>query len=173
MTDPGTPDAPPIEVGAFKRALSRYATGVTIVSTRLGNHDHAMTANSFTGVSLDPALVLFCVEQDARFHDAVIDSGVFGVSILAAGQRSVATWLATQGRPLFGQLDSIPHEHGPRGAALITGAVAHLEAAVEGVHAAGDHSIIVGRVHHLAASDDSEAGLLYVRSRYAAGPGAY
>ena len=50
---------PVVEVGAFKRALGRYATGVVVVSARAGAHDHAMTANSFTAVSLDPPLVLF------------------------------------------------------------------------------------------------------------------
>jgi flavin reductase (DIM6/NTAB) family NADH-FMN oxidoreductase RutF len=164
---------PTIEVGAFKRALGRYATGVVVVSARAGAHDHAMTANSFTAVSLDPPLVLFCVERDARFHDAVTESGVFGVSVLGVAHRPVATWLATPGRPLIGQLDTVPHERGPNGCALVTGALSHLEAQVEDLHRAGDHSIVVGRVLHLAAPDDPPAPLLYYRSRYAGGPAAY
>jgi flavin reductase (DIM6/NTAB) family NADH-FMN oxidoreductase RutF len=162
-----------IETGEFKRALGRYATGVVIVSARAGTHDHAMTANSFTAVSLDPALVLFCVERDARFHEAVIDAGVFGVSVLAAGQRSIATWLATPGRPLIGQLDSVPHERGRFGCVLVSGAVSQLEAEVCDVHSAGDHSIVVGEVRHLLVPDDPGPPLLYHRSRYAAGPPAY
>src|SRR5690606_34664327 len=113
-----------IDVGSFKRALGRYATGVVVVSAHSAGHDHAMTANSFTAVSLDPPLVLFCVERDARFHDAVLDTGVFGVSVLAAGQRPIATWLSTPGRPLIGQLDSVPHERGPHGSVLVEGAIA-------------------------------------------------
>lgn len=162
-----------IDTGEFKRALGRYATGVVVISAHVGAHDHAMTANSFTAVSLDPALVLFCVERDARFHDAVIESGVFGVSVLASTQRPVATWLATPGRPLVGQLEAIPHERGRLGCALISGALSQLEAEVRDVHAAGDHSIIVGEVRHLAMPDEPPAPLLYHRSRYAAGPPAY
>lgn len=164
---------PVVEVGAFKRALGRYATGVVVVSARAGAHDHAMTANSFTAVSLDPPLVLFCVERDARFHDAVTEAGVFGVSVLAVGHRATATWLATPGRPLIGQLDMVPHERGPNGCTLVTGALSHLEAQVEDLHRAGDHSIVVGRVLHLAAPDDPPPPLLYYRSRYAGGPAAY
>ena len=162
-----------IDTGEFKRALGRYATGVVVISAHVGAHDHAMTANSFTAVSLDPALVLFCVERDARFHDAVIESGVFGVSVLASTQRPVATWLATPGRPLVGQLETIPHEHGPLGCALISGALSQLEAEVRDVHRAGDHSIVVGEVAHLVMPDDPPPPLLYHRSRYAAGPPAY
>lgn len=163
----------PVDIGAFKRAAARYATGVVIVSTRSGAHDHAMTVNSFTTVSLDPPLVLFCVERDARFHDAVTESATFGVSVLAAGHRRIATWLSTQGRPLIGQLATVPHERGPGGTALISGALAHLEAEVRDIHAAGDHSIVVGEVTHLRAPDDPDPALLYVRSRYETHPDAY
>lgn len=162
-----------IEVAELKRALGRYVTGVVVISARAGSHDHAMTANSFTAVSLDPPLVLFCVERDARFHDAVIEAGVFGVSVLAAGQRRVATWLATPGRPLIGQLESVPHERGRLGPALISGSLSQLEAEVRAVHPAGDHSIVVGEVRHLTMPDDPPPPLLYFRSRYAAGPPAY
>jgi len=155
-----------IDVGAFKRAAARYPTGVVIVSARFGAHDHAMTVNSFTTVSLDPPLILFCVERDARFHEAVTHTGYFGVSVLAAQQRSVATWLATPGRPLIGQLDQIPHEYGPNGCALIGGALAHFEAAITDVHPAGDHSIVVGVVTHLAMPDDPAPPLVYARSTY-------
>ena len=162
-----------VDIGAFKRVAARYATGVVVVSTRAGTHDHAMTANSFTTVSLDPPLVLFCVERDARFHDAVVDSGSFGVSILAAEHRRVATWLSTPGRPLIGQLDTVPHERGPGGSVLVSGALGHLEADVTAMHHAGDHSIVVGAVTHLDAPDEPTAALLYVRSRYDTHPGAY
>lgn len=162
-----------IDVAHFKRAAARYATGVVVVSARAGAHDHAMTANSFTTVSLDPPLVLFCVERDARFHDAVLEMGRFGVSVLAAEHRGIATWLSTQGRPLIGQLDPVPHERGPGGCVLVSGALAHLEADVTAIHPAGDHSIVVGTVTHLSAPDDPPPALLYVRSRYERHPGAY
>ena len=108
--------------------MGRFATGVTVLTTFSGGHDHAMTANAITSVSMDPMLVLVCVEVDARFHDAIIESGVWGVSVLGAEQRPVAEWLSTQGRPLHGQLDRIAHRRGPAtGVALLDDALATIE----------------------------------------------
>ncbi len=87
-----------VDPDQFRLAMGRFATGVTVLTTRSGEHDHAMTANAITSVSIDPLLVLVCVEVDARFHDAVTEAGIWGVSILGADQRPVAQWLSTQGQ---------------------------------------------------------------------------
>ena len=94
-----------VDADQFRLAMGRFATGVTVLTTFSGGHDHAMTANALTSVSMDPLLVLVCVEVDARFHDAITESGVWGVSVLGVDQRPVAQWLSTQGRPLHGQLE--------------------------------------------------------------------
>ena len=119
---PGTDPSPdsPVDEGLFRRTAGRFATGVCAVTTRAAGIDHAMTVNTFTSVSLEPLLVLVCVEVEARFHDAVLDAGVWGVSVLDASARPVAEWLATRGRPLHGQLDRVPHHRGPvTGVALL------------------------------------------------------
>ena len=68
---------------AYRRVVGRFATGVTVITTVLADGEqHAMTCNSFTSVSLDPMLVLFCAEKVARFHDAVLESGIWAVSVL-------------------------------------------------------------------------------------------
>ena len=97
----------------FRRAAGLFATGIAVVTTVVDGVDHAMTANSFTSVSLDPLLVLVCVERDTRFHDALLASGRWAVSVLDVSARDTAVWLATKGRPLEGQLDRVPHA-GPR-----------------------------------------------------------
>src|SRR5688500_5531111 len=108
-----------VDTDAFRRAVGRFPTGVTVVTTCSDGIDHAMTASAVTSVSLDPVLVLVCVEKDARFHDAVLDSGKWAVSVLSASGRRAAEWFATRGRPLGGQLDRFPHRRGTaRGAAL-------------------------------------------------------
>lgn len=156
-----------LERDLFRQAMGRFATGVTVLTTFSAGHDHAMTANALTSVSLDPMLVLVCVEEDARFHDAVLDSGVWGVSVLGAGDRPTADWLSTPGRPLHGQLDRIPFHRGEStGVALLEGAHATVECATTDVHPAGDHSIVVGRVLSMAVSDDPGPALLYYRGRY-------
>ncbi|MGO4340654.1 flavin reductase family protein [Phycicoccus sp. Soil748] len=151
----------------FRLAMGRFATGVTVLTTLAGGHDHAMTANAITSVSMDPLLVLVCVEVDARFHDAVTEAGVWGVSILGAEQRAVAQWLSTQGRPLHGQLDRVAHHRGgATGVALLDGALATIECRTTDVHPAGDHSIVVGEVVSLTSNEHPTAALVYYRSRY-------
>jgi flavin reductase (DIM6/NTAB) family NADH-FMN oxidoreductase RutF len=159
----------PVDADQFRLAMGRFATGVTALTPFRGGHDHAMTANAITSVSMDPMLVLACVELDARFHDAILDSGVWGVSVLAAGQRPVADWLSTQGRPLHGQLDRIAHHRGSvTGVALLDDALATLEVRTTAVHPAGDHSIVVGEVVSLSSNEHPADALVYYRSRYQA-----
>ncbi|MFC7592752.1 flavin reductase [Nonomuraea antimicrobica] len=67
-----------MDPGTYRKVVGRFATGVAIVTTRVGDVDHAMTINSFTSVSLEPLLVLFCAEKVSRFHDAVLEAGTWG-----------------------------------------------------------------------------------------------
>jgi flavin reductase (DIM6/NTAB) family NADH-FMN oxidoreductase RutF len=157
-----------VDQGTFRRAVGRFATGVCVVTSKEGRLDHAMTVNAFTSVSLDPLLVLVCVEKEARFHDAVLDAGVWGVSVLNEAQRPVADWLANRGRPLIGQLDRVPHHAGPEtGVALLDEAVATLECRTTDVHSAGDHSIVVGEVVAAALPAEAATALAYHRGAYA------
>ena len=159
----------PVDADQFRLAMGRFATGVTVLTTFSGGHDHAMTANAITSVSMEPMLVLVCVEVDARFHDAILDSGVWGVSVLGSAQRPVAEWLSTQGRPLHGQLDRIAHRRGPAtGVALLDDALATMELRTTAVHPAVDHSIVVGEEVSLSSNEHPADALVYYRSRYQA-----
>ena len=151
----------------YRLAVGRLVTGVTVVTSRVGALDHAMTANAVASVSLDPLLLLVCVEREARFHDAILESGRWGVSILPAEGRATADWLATRGRPLHGQLDRTPTHRGPvTGVALLDGALATLECETTDAHVAGDHTIVVGRVRSVEISDQAGPALVYYRGRY-------
>lgn len=146
--------------------MSRFATGVTVVTAR-GRHPHAMTANAVASVSLDPPMLLVCIEQDARVHDAVVDDGRFGVSVLAAGQTGISDWLALRGRPLIGQLDRVPTDTGPvLGVPLVRGSLARMECEVRDVHPAGTHSIVVGTVVGLGVADGDLEPLVWFASAY-------
>ncbi len=156
-----------IPSATFRAALGRFATGVTVVSAVADGVDYAMTANAVTSVSLDPPLVLVCVYQDARFHDAVLASGEWGVSILAADARPSAVWLATHGRPLAGQLDPVPHHRGPvTGVALVDGSLATLECRTVATHPAGDHTVVIGEVVGVDLPDHAADPLTYFRGQY-------
>ena len=159
-------EARPVTVEGFRRAVGRFATGVTVVTAVDGGLDHAMTANAFTSVSLDPLLVLVCVENEARFYDAITTAGAWAVSILDASARPAADWLATRGRPLHGQLDRIPFRRGVTGAAILEQSTAWLECRTQAVHPGGDHTIVVGEVIALGLGEESNGALLYHRSRY-------
>lgn len=154
-----------IDRHSYRRVVGRFATGVTIVTTRLGDVDHAMTVNSFTSVSLEPLLVLFCAEKRARFHDVVVESGTWGVSVLPASMEEASRFFAHRGRPLDGQLDTWPHHRGESGVALFDDALATIECTTTAVHDGGDHSIIVGAVISLASGPDASP-LVYHNSRY-------
>ena len=130
----------------YRLAVGRLATGVTIVTSRLGVVDHAMTANALTSVSLEPLLVLVCVEREARFHDAIVESGSGGSASCRPAARATADWLATRGRPLHGQLERVPPTAGVTGVALLDESLSTLECETTGAYPGGDHTIVVGRV---------------------------
>lgn len=155
-----------VDEGDYRRIFARFATGVTVATTTLDGRDYAMTANAVCSVSLDPVLVLLSVEQEARFHDAVLEAGTWGLSILAADQRPVAEWLASHGRPLYGQLDRVPHRRGPLGVPLLEGSLATLELRTAQTHPAGDHTLVVGHVESVHGSEHPGEALLYYRGRF-------
>jgi flavin reductase len=157
----------PVRADEFRTIMGRFATGVTVVTCVEDGVDHAMTANSFASVSLDPALVLVCVESESRFHDAVLHAGAWNVSVLEEGQRGRATWFATSGRPLVGQFDTTPTRRSTEnGALLLEDCLATLECITVAVHHAGDHDILVGRVVGLALARPEGRPLLYFASGY-------
>jgi flavin reductase (DIM6/NTAB) family NADH-FMN oxidoreductase RutF len=156
-----------VDRGDFRRAAGRFATGITVVTASLDGTDHAMTVTAFTSVSLDPLLVLFCAGKVARFHDAVLASGSWAVSVLNAESEKTARWLATRGRPLEGQLDAFRHHPGPlTGAPVLDDALAALECRTTAVHDGGDHSIVVGEVLGVSEPRPGTEPLLYYGSSY-------
>src|ERR671930_1447136 len=138
-----------IDPGAMRRTLGRFTTGVTVVTTARGNDVHAMTANAFTSVSLDPPLVLVSVDHRTRMHRLLPDTRRYGVSVLGSDQERVAWHFA--GRPLrdvgelFAWADDVP---------FVRGAIAHVGCSLYAAHEAGDHTLYLGRVEYL----DSKPG---------------
>ncbi|TNC48117.1 flavin reductase [Mumia zhuanghuii] len=169
---------------AFRDVLGRFASGVTVVTTVADGVDHAMTASAFCSVSLEPPLVLVVVDRRNRFHDAVLDSGTWGVSVLAEEGQDDATWLARRGRPLENQLEHVRHHRGRQtGAALLDRAIGWLECRTWHTYDGGDHTIVVGEVLGASVRADGDVPappgsgfaestlgepLLYYRSHYGA-----
>jgi flavin reductase (DIM6/NTAB) family NADH-FMN oxidoreductase RutF len=134
-----------IEARTLRSALGRFATGVTVVTTARDDQVHAMTANAFTSVSLDPPLVLVSIDHRTRMHELLPATRRYGVSVLGCDQERTAMHFA--GRPmedpgdLFTWVGGVP---------LVQGAIAHVACALYAEHPAGDHTLYLGEVQSLA-----------------------
>ena len=136
----------------FRNALARFASGVTIVTTVDGGGRRAgFTASAFSSLSLDPPLILVCLEKRAESYPTFDAAEHFAVSILATGQTDVALRFATRGIDKFAGAPVVPGEL--TGMPLIEGAIAHLECRVHDRPDGGDHTIIIGEVLRAASTD--------------------
>lgn len=153
----------PIDQATFRSVLGRFASGVTVVTARdAEGTDHGMTASAFCSLSLEPPLVLVCIEHAASMHPVLEQATHFAVNVLSAGQEAISRRFAER---LEDRFEGIGFERGLTGAALITDALAHLECRKRGRHDGGDHSIFIGEVISARAGDDRP--LLYYRGGYA------
>ena len=150
------------EASTFRAALARFASGVTVVTARgADGADHGMTVSAFSSLSLDPPLVLACLDVTATLLPHLRAATTFGVSILAAGQATLSKRFADQGVVRF---DGVAVTHASEGPALIDGAAAHLVCRRVAEHPGGDHVIIVGEVQRAEAHGD--APLVYALREY-------
>ena len=162
----------PLEAHAFRTVAGRYATGVAVVTAVAEGVDHAMTTNSFASLSLEPLLVLFCVDRSSRFHEAITRSDNFAVSLLAEGTEEIARWFSLKGRPLVDQFQEVPHFRGERGVPLLSGALGWIECSIDSIVSAGDHDIVIGAVQKLSLGEDGQAPLLFWKGRFHGLPGS-
>ncbi len=155
----GTMHMDPAEL---RRVFGMFATGVTIVTARDPEGGYVgMTVNSFTSVSLDPPLVLWCLDRAAWSLPAFVGSGAYAVNVLAAGQEELSNRFARRGEDKFAGLE-VTEGHG--GAPLLPGCLAHLQCRLVDTHEAGDHLVLVGEVVEADASGGEP--LLFFGGRY-------
>ena len=149
----------------FRAALSSWAAGVTVVTTRQGNLVYGITASSFSSLSLDPPLVLVCIANSNKLATMVQETQKFAVSILASDQQEVSSYFAISGREPVEHFEDFGTIELHTGSPIITGALAHLDCELEMAVMGGDHTIAVGRVL-TAAADPEKRPLLYYRRAY-------
>ena len=147
---------------ALRHAFGRFGTGVTVITTQTDHGPLGMTANSFASVSLDPPLVLWCAALRSKRHDAFAKAAHFCIHVLGDDQVPLANHFASQGHDFTG----FDWQKGPDGAPQLDGCLAAFHCSRHAVHPAGDHSLILGRVAHAAATDGSGAGLLFDQGRF-------
>lgn len=148
-----------IDPREFRTTLGHFATGVTVVTMQRENEAYGITVNAFMSVSLKPPLVAIAIDERANAHPTLLESDRFGVSILSEHQEEISNLFAgypTDAVAEFVEVDGVP---------LIDGAIGHLVCRITAQHEAGDHTIFVGRVEHLAYEQGNP--LLYYRGKYA------
>jgi 3-hydroxy-9,10-secoandrosta-1,3,5(10)-triene-9,17-dione monooxygenase reductase component len=151
------------EPDLFRQVLGHFCTGVTVITTADEAGPAGFTCQSFTAVSLDPPLVLFCPGRSSATWQRIRRAGHFCANVLADEQRELARVFAS-GAP--GRFDGAAWAPSPSGAPILDGALAWVTATVETVQEAGDHYVVIGRVTGLSARRPGPP-LLFYRGRYA------
>jgi len=152
----------------FRKALGSFATGVTIITLDDDGEVHGMTANAFTSVSLDPLLVLVCVDRRARTHSHLNEGKRFGVNILCETQEAISQYYANPERvhsraeeEAGAKFDRTEH-----GTPVLRGALAYLECRLHSAQDAGDHTIFIAEVEDVVVREGDP--LLFFKGKYRA-----
>ncbi|WP_415182831.1 flavin reductase family protein [Phaeovulum sp.] len=148
---------------AYRDALSRFATGVTVVTAREtgGGGPVGITVNSFASVSLDPALVLWSAARSSLRHAHFSGAPAFAIHVLAADQAELAARFAKRGTGF----DGLSYVLNDQGVPLLSGTLARFECLTEARHQGGDHTIIIGRVTRFTTDAEDEA-LVFAHGQY-------
>lgn len=146
----------------FRQVLGRFPTGVVVVTALAGGEPVGLSVNSFTAVSLQPALVAFCIARTSGTWAAMRPTGVFCANVLAEDQEALSRRFA---RPGTGRFAGVGWEVSPSGAARLHGVLAWVDCTIEAVHGGGDHEICVGRVQALDV-ERQDGPLVYFRGGY-------
>jgi flavin reductase (DIM6/NTAB) family NADH-FMN oxidoreductase RutF len=150
----------------FRKAMGCFATGVTIITLALEGEVHGMTANAFASVSLDPPLVLVCVDHSARTHAHLHAKKRFGINVLAEHQRVISEYYARPVRS-HGRAEEEARarfDRTEKGTPILHGALAYLECRLQSAKKAGDHTIFIAEVEDVVVRQGEP--LLFFRGKY-------
>lgn len=155
-----------VDPSTYRDLLGHFATGVTVVTVDAGDRVHGMTVNSFSSVSLDPPLVQFGADVETLTHDLVAEAGHYGVNVLRRDQEHLSNRFAGAHHDMDDPFEDITLETGPSGAPLFADALVTFDCSLEASHAAGDHTIYVGRVASSSFIDEDADPLTFYRGDY-------
>jgi 3-hydroxy-9,10-secoandrosta-1,3,5(10)-triene-9,17-dione monooxygenase reductase component len=154
-----------VEPMIYRRVVGNFATGVAVVTSGSGADSHGVTVNSFTSVSLDPTLLLVCLDRSSRSRAAILETGVFNINVLSDTQEHVSRLFASKDRPQT-WIDDLHCGYGKLGAPLIPDCLAYMECRLTETLEAGDHTILIAEVEHAEIADESMP-LCFFRGKYA------
>lgn len=150
-----------VDEKTFRSAMAQFVSGVTVVTTGHEGKRFGMTVASFTSLSLEPPLVLVCIERRVASHEAIREAGHFAVNFLSAEQQALSNQFASRAEDRFA---GVATTSGINGDPLLDGALCTIECRLTEALPGGDHSIFVGEV--LSAKITEAAPLVYFRSGY-------
>ncbi|MFJ4369635.1 flavin reductase family protein [Streptomyces chartreusis] len=167
MSERGTtgilqPDPALVDPQALRSVCANWATGVTVITSGSTARTTGLTVNSFTSVSLDPALILVCIHNDSGELPVLRGTGAFAVNILAADQEELCRSFASRHTRHSAKADTRP---GITGVPVLSDALAYLECRIEREVDAGDHVIVIGEVVDLAVQRE-EGPLTFFRNTF-------
>jgi flavin reductase (DIM6/NTAB) family NADH-FMN oxidoreductase RutF len=142
---------------AYRHALGRFPTGVAFVAARHDGKTAGLVVNSFTSVSLDPPLVMWCLGLNSRCRSVILNAPTFAVSVLAQEQRPL---IAALSRPLEERFDGVTVRNGTGSAPIIEGAAAVFECRTFSISRAGDHDLVLGLVEKFSTSPEAPLACL-------------
>jgi flavin reductase (DIM6/NTAB) family NADH-FMN oxidoreductase RutF len=152
-----------IEGDVFKRVLARFASGVTVITAFDDGALHGATASAFCSLSLNPPLILVCLDMRSNTRVLIDQAGVFGVNILADAQRWHSDLFAKK-QITDADLARVSHRHSPHGMPILDDVIAYLECKVHAKYPGGDHEIYVGEV--LDGGLKTGRPLMYFEGKY-------
>jgi flavin reductase (DIM6/NTAB) family NADH-FMN oxidoreductase RutF len=156
----------PIDSNALRATMRQWVTGVTVVTTAFEGVRVGITVSSFTSVSLEPPMVLVCLNKQSFAHDFVKRAGVFGVSLLGKEQAALSQRFAGLDPTVTGdRFEGVPYSTAETGAPLLEGAVGILDCVVRAAHDASTHTIYIGEVVYAQAFPE-RTPLIYYNRQY-------
>ncbi|GAA4819723.1 3-hydroxy-9,10-secoandrosta-1,3,5(10)-triene-9,17-dione monooxygenase reductase subunit [Tomitella cavernea] len=156
-------DAPAeIDGRALRNLIGNFATGITIISTMSDEAPVGFACQSFSSLSLDPPMVLFCPMKTSRSWNAIEAAGRFGVTILAEDQQDACAVFGSRNPDKFASVD---WHRSPGGMPILDGELAWIDCTVEKVVDGGDHHVVFGRVQAFGTGEPDKP-LLFYRGQY-------
>ncbi|MFD1211511.1 flavin reductase [Arthrobacter sp. GCM10027362] len=150
-----------VDDGTFRNVVGHFASGVTVITAAAGGHLYGSTVSAVSSLSMDPPMMLVCLNRKSSTHGGVLESGRFAVNILADGQQALAMNFASSKGSKYEEVD---YSFSPHGVPLLDGALASIECVVEETAAGGTHTVFLARV--VSAGVRPGEPLAYFRGKF-------
>ncbi|WP_417235671.1 flavin reductase [Arthrobacter sp.] len=140
----------PVDMNIFRNVVGHFASGVTVITTAVDGQLYGTTASAVSSLSMEPPMMLACLNRSSSTHDRVVEAGIFGINILAEDQGALAFHFGRKGEDKFA---TVPHTLSEEGIPLIDGALATIVCHVAETPTGGTHTVFLGLVSHAEAHD--------------------